>query len=482
MAEKDIKVAALDFGSNAIKLAVAEKTIVQDGEDVTTLENHFRVIYLDSEPSDGAVMRGMVFNLNETALKVGKLLKRAEKEIGAEIYTLHIGVAGQGLHSFMIKQSQEYPNPHEITNADIKSLASSTIEQDNLNYLDINFAKFYVNGSFVQNPVGVKASKLEGNYQAIVIDRQRTDDIENVLEDKLSLDTKHHEMIPAVTFSQLVLTPEQRRIGSAVIDFGAETTTVCYFNHGVLESLRVIPMGGAQITHDLMSLKISPEEAERIKTTEGSLDLDPKDNEKIYVKSADMQTENMISRYSVNQLIKARVHEIVENIKAVISRINEDGKLPGGIVVTGGASRLTGLIPFVQETFDNVGVKVANQAFFNDTTNQEMIAEPQFHMLYSMLYTAVADISEGKAEVEAKEELHTEELSEEMELESATAGSLFSEEVLEEVTVSEPKVAKKERKPREERKKKEKQSGKIWSKIMRLLPLDDEDLLSDDED
>lgn len=116
--------------------------------------------------------------------------------------------------------------------------------------------------------MGVKASKLENVPSHHHRCREDRGDRRGA-RGEAKLDTHHCRLIPSGNLSQLLLTPEQRRIGSAIVDFGAETTTVCYFNHGVLESLRVLPMGGTQMTHDPNVAGDDPEEAERVKTTEG---------------------------------------------------------------------------------------------------------------------------------------------------------------------------------------------------------------------
>ncbi len=404
--EDKINVAILDFGSSAIKLAVAEK--MAPGDEL------FRTVYLDSEPSEGAVQRGVVFNLSETSEKVRKLLSRAEADLGIEIDHLYASISGQGLHSLLIKQVEEYDAPHEITQADIERLWGKIEEPDGKFFLNADFARFSVNGSSVLRPVGVKAMKLQVSIQTVVTDRMVTDNVEEVLAHKLDLEVEPY-LVGVVELSKRVLTPEQKRIGSALVDFGAETTTVAYFNHGVLESLRVIPMGGNQITYDLTDLDISPEEAERVKIAHASLSLDTSDKEELIVKAPDMRTDKRISRYNVNQYIEARTHEIVDNIKAIIARAKGsegDYKVPGGMVITGGASKLAGLPEYLKDKFGGeMSVKQVSPAFFSDGGNQELTANPEFHSLYAMLYAANVDVARTEEEpsvVEQHEEQHEE--------------------------------------------------------------------------
>lgn len=480
------KVAVLEFGSSTIKLAIAEKEGRQGNEA-------FRLIYLDSEPSEGAIQRGVVFNLSETSEKVRKLVARAEEELGCELAHLYANISGQGLHSLHIKQAEKYDTPHEISQSDIEQLWNNIKEPEGKFFLNADFARFLVNGSPVQRPVGVKAMQLQVSIQTVATDFYVTDNVENVLVHKLGLEVEPY-LVGVVELSKRVLTPEQKRIGSALVDFGAETTTVCYFNHGVLESLRVIPMGGQQITYDLTSLDISPEEAERVKIAQGSLTLDTSDKEELTVKAPDMLTDKRISRYNVNQYIEARMHEIVDNIKAIISRAKGDSndyKIPGGMVVTGGASKLSGLLSYLKEMMGgDLSVKQVGPAFFQDGDNQELIANPEFHHLYAMLCVAQEDIARKEAEgpvtpevsqpVTTTTEIHIEEPTQTTESQGALP---FEEEWIQQPAPQLTHESKRAKTKASKPKKEKKNNVGLFSRFKDLFMLaNDESELSDDED
>ncbi len=489
--ERKVKVAVLDFGSSMIKLAIAERSVARDDNKATGTS--FRVIHLDSEPSEGAVQRGVVFNLSETSEKVHNLIARAENDLGVSITNVYANISGQGLHSHLIRQGIDFDKPHEITQDDILTLWENIHEADDKLFLNADFAKFNVNGNAVQKPVGVKALKLQVSIQTVITNAFVADYVDEVLTSKLGLETQPY-LVGVVELSKLALSPEQKRIGSALIDFGAETTTVCYFNHGVLETLRVLPMGGSQITYDLTALDISPEEAERVKITKGSLTLDTSDKEELIVKAPDMLTDKRISRYSVNQYIEARVHEIVDNIKAIITRAkgsNGDYKLPGGMVITGGGSRLNGIVPYLKEKFGSeLSVKQIETAFFSDLDNLELINNPEFHNLYAMLFVATDDACKP-IEVEDNEPSNqvaasSEEQPSEPCLSSANGEGFlpFEEDDLKTITSEEP-VRKKAKKSNSERpnNKNNKKNWSLMSKFKDLFAMsDDEELYSNDED
>lgn len=490
--DNKLKVAVLDFGSSMIKLAIAEKSVANSDSGKAEVGG-FRLLHLDSEPSEGAVQRGVVFNLSETSEKVRQLLSRAEQNLGVKLANLYVNISGQGLHSQLIEQNATYDKPHEITKDDILKLWENIHEGDGKLFLNADFARFYINGNAVQKPVGVKATKLQVSIQTVLTNSYVAESVDEVIVSKLGLEVQPY-LVGAVELSKLVLTAEQKRIGSALIDFGAETTTVCYFNHGVLETVRVLPMGGNQVTYDLTSLDISPDEAERVKITKGSLTLDTSDKEEIVVKAPDMLTDKHVSRYSVNQFIEARVHEVVDNIKAIISRakgVENDYKLPGGIVVTGGASRLSGLIGYLKDKFGGeLSVKQVEAIFLADNINSELISNPEFHNLYAMLYVATDDACESSDIEEAASVTTPEPVEPNLQSGEETSEAYNNNEGFlpfeeEELKVS-PIVDTKRKAPKSSSSKKSSTKKKSWTIMSKFKDLfamsEDEDLYSNDEE
>ena len=77
-------------------------------------------------------------------------------------------------------------------------------------------------------------------------------------------------MISPLVTADAVLTESERRSGCALIDFGADTSTISIYKNNILRFLTVLPLGGNSITHDLVSLQMEEEEAERLKIRYGN--------------------------------------------------------------------------------------------------------------------------------------------------------------------------------------------------------------------
>lgn len=505
MQDKNITVAVLDFGSNAIKLALAEKKIRGEGENAVTLEDFIKVIYYDYEPSEGAILRGVIRNLSDTANKVQRLITRAEEATGVSIRSLYVLVDGQGLQSKLYSANLEFSEPQEIKNSDLEELLKLVTPEPNKFNFENPYARFYVGGTYAERPVGVKGLNLRGEFQFFQTEQYVIENIYDVLESKLDLEVISFWVAPAL-LGEKFLTDEQMRIGSAIIDFGAETTSIAIYKNGFLEGLRVLPIGSQQITNDLTYLQISPQEAERLKISEGTVLLDLKENDPIQVFSADMHTKKEVTRYRVNQYIEARMREIVDNVKRIIEQFVGAEKLNGGIIITGGGALIKGLQTYLIEM---LGTSVEHASFFvsGDSRNIEFLSKYGTLSLYSMLIrgtVSCTEFTEIPIEEESTEAVVTDIVPESdssaglpnpkqeslfvdddfpdapLDPESSEINGYQKEDVFssEDVKSSNTQPQEKRRKSSRTRKKK----NGFWDTLKGLLPFDDFDEMDSDDE
>jgi len=137
--------------------------------------------------------------------------------------------------------------------------------------------------------------------------------------------------------AESVLTEDDRQQGCALVDYGADTTTVSVFKNGLLRYLRVIPLGSDLITRDLATLlKIETDQAEQLKCTYGLCNMigNQDSDETITI------NERKVSLKEIGDIIEARNEEIIRNVCAQIKASEYSEVLYAGIVLTGGGSQL----------------------------------------------------------------------------------------------------------------------------------------------
>jgi cell division protein FtsA len=213
-------------------------------------------------------------------------------------------------------------------------------ENRNVNYpdqeiLDTAVQEYKVDSQYQQDPVGIQCTRLEGNYLNIL---QRKAFYKNFNKCFEVAGISIAEMLNApLALADAVLTEAERRSGCALIDIGADTTTVSVYSKNILRHLAVIPLGGSNITKDIATLQMEESDAENMKLKYASAYTDNNeiDNNLKYSIDPDRQVE---SRRFI-EIVEGRLEEIVENAWYQVPSEYYD-KLLGGIILTGGGANM----------------------------------------------------------------------------------------------------------------------------------------------
>jgi len=334
MAHTDF-IAAIDLGTSRMVGMVGTKN---------TATGVLSVIACDTEDSAPGIRRGCVVNIEETAAKIKRLVRKLENKMnGTRIAKVYIGIGGQSIHSIDHSVIREVVE-EEILTEELKDLLMEecrTYQPKSLDVLGVVPPVYYVNGSLEQNPVGVPFRKVEAKYKLIVGRPSLRRHIESCMERaQLKL---ADILISPLALSDVVLSEDEKSLGCALVDFGAGVTSVTVYKGGHLDSLCVIPLGGHLITKDLTTLHLIESEAERLKITYGSAVVEKDEETSVQVNSVDGIGIREIKLSEVNYVIESRIKEIAENVYALLETNDLIKSLGAGIVITGGASNLRNL-------------------------------------------------------------------------------------------------------------------------------------------
>lgn len=381
-------VAVIDFGTEKIKGAVARKK-----EDGT-----FKIVAREEVRSDGCIVRGVVYNLEETSKKLYNLLDLLERQIDRKIVRVFTNIGGQSLHSRPHEQEETYAEEHELTSEDVENLVSrlTSFSDEHYSALGEIDQVYYANNVLTDNPIGVKAQTLRVKSQMILARKSLREGIYTVLEDKL--ETEVAGTLPSpIILGDKFLTKEQKRLGCAIIDFGSGCTSVAVYDRGVLIGLLTLPLGSRNITYDLTALHISSSEAERIKKEKGSANASKSQSETVVVQTADERSSKELPLFEVNQYVEARAQEIVDNILSYVNSVLGHTNLPGGVVITGGGSKLKELPHMVADSL-HARVEIASSR--KETENGYFVSNPEWNVIYSMCSVADSECTETFEETE----------------------------------------------------------------------------------
>lgn len=330
-------IAAIEISSSKIIAAVG-RSLGNGQLEVTAIEQ---------EKAVEAVRYGIIQNLEETNIRVARLLANLERRTGIaprKITGVIAGLSGRSLRSIPTEVKINLPEETEITDDILARLRNEAMRKaidSSLEVIDAVPRTYYrVGNTETPSPKGSVGNSIQATYDLIVCRPELKRNLTRTLTDKLGIRIEGF-VVTALAAGHLILKPDEKRLGCMLVDMGAETTTVTIYRKGSLCYYATLPMGGRNITRDLLSLSLLEENAEDIKITSGN--AMPRD-------TASSLSLNGVKLSDVSNLVVARAEEIVANIVEQMEYAGVREKdIPGGIVCIGGASRLQGVTDLLAE-------------------------------------------------------------------------------------------------------------------------------------
>ena len=360
MAEKEF-IVAIELGSSKVTGIAGQKK--PDGS--------INVLALVKEDSSQFIRKGVVYNIDKTAQCLTSIIKKLETQLKTRITQVFVGVGGQSIRGVRNVVAKDMPDDTIITQEMVAELME---ENRNLDYpdqkiLDVAEQEYKVDTVMQLDPVGIRASHLEGNYLNIL---ERKSFFQNLNKCFETAGIKVVEMYLApLALANAVLTEAEKRSGCALIDLGADTTTVSVFYRNVLRHLAAIPLGANNITKDIAQpLQMEESEAEKMKLKYASAYTDNNEIDDTLKYSIDQ--ERQVESRKFIDIVEGRLEEIILNVREQIPNEYCD-KLLGGIILTGGGSNLKNIErAFAIHThFDKI--RIAKFVTLSISSNNELI-------------------------------------------------------------------------------------------------------------
>lgn len=311
-------ITGIDAGTSTIKIVVAEQ---KDDRNLSILSV--------AQRTSGGIRRGYITNFEEATDSIRTAIRSAEKMSGIPIKNAYVAVGGISLGSTKTKSSVMVSRADgEITENDVKrvleqcenNLASSLSNKQILHEIPLQFK--IDNSPVLGKPVGLKGNKLESEVMYITALNQHINDLIKSIE-AAGINIEDVIASPLVA-STVALSKHQKEVGCVLANLGSSTVSIIAFEEDAPISLEVFPIGSRHITNDIaLGFQIPLEDAEKLKVDFGS--------------------ETSVSKRKLNEIIEARLNDIFELIETHLKKINRNGLLPAGIILTGGGAGLFSL-------------------------------------------------------------------------------------------------------------------------------------------
>lgn len=376
---KNQYIAALEIGSSKIVGAIAEKTP----------NGYLNVRYLQEEKHLNCVRYGIVQNVENIKSIINRVLKNLEGMVDGRITQVYLGVSGRSLHSIVSEVNRSVDTTVAITNELIDRIIHEATSNPIRNYdtVDIVPRAYYVDKVETPNPVGQFGSSIKIKVNLIVSKPLLKLNLGRLMT--FGVAAKDYIVTPLAVGEQ-ILTESDRELGCMLVDMGAETTTVSIYKNKALIYLNTLPLGGRNLTRDVMNgLNVLEETAENVKKNINN-PLDP-----AHVSDIDIQG---VSARNAANYINARAGEIIANINQQLADAEVSPDEIKSIVLIGGCAHLGGLQQRLAETI-KIKVRMGQNPSTLNILSPE-INRMEYIEIFSLLAKAAEQIEDGATCVE----------------------------------------------------------------------------------
>ena len=310
------------------------------------LDGSIQVLACVKEDSSSFIRKGVVYNIDKTAQCLSNIVSKLEKQLKTQVTQVYVGVGGQSIRSLRNVIAKDLPNETQVTQEMVIELmdANRNMKYPDQEILDAAVQEYKVDSQLQLDPVGIQCSHIEGNFLNIL---QRKTFYKNLNKCFETACVNVAEMYLApLALADSVLTEAEKRSGCALVDMGADTTTVSVYSKNILRHLAVIPLGSNNITKDIASLQMEEGDAEKMKLKYASAYTENNeiDNNMKYA----IDSERQVETRKFIEIVEGRLEEIIANVWYQVPEEYCD-KLLGGIILTGGGSNIQN----IEKAFQN---------------------------------------------------------------------------------------------------------------------------------
>lgn len=336
-------IVGMDIGTSKVVAIVGQ---IKEG-------GRLKIIGMGSHRSRG-MKKGTVVNIERTVESIRHAVEEAELMAGCSIRSVYAGIAGshvRSLNSHGIVAIRE----KEVTQPDIERVidaAQAMAIPTDRKVLHILPQEYIIDSQDgVKEPVGMAGVRLEAKVHLITCATNAMQNIEKCIN-RCGIDTEEI-ILEQLASSYAVLTEDEKDLGVCLVDIGGGTTDIAVFTGGAIRHTGVIPIAGNQVTNDIaMALRTPAQAAEEIKIKYAcALTQLAQPDETISVPGVGERPPRQLSRQALAEVVEPRYEELFNLVQAEVQRGGYEDLLAAGMVLTGGTSKMEGVVELAEEVF-----------------------------------------------------------------------------------------------------------------------------------
>lgn len=337
-------IAGLDIGSTKVTVVIG----------VPNQEGLIEVVGVGTAPNSG-IRQGIVVNIEATTESIRKARDEAELMSGYKIHDVWVGVSGTHIQSFDSKGMVAIKNK-EVTSQDVHRVieaAKAVAVPTDRTVLHVIPREFKVDDQDgILDPIGMNGIRLESSVHIVTAGA-------TAVANNLKCIEKAGLHVAGLVLDQLaaslaVLSEDEKSLGVCVVDMGGGSSHLVYYVNGSIALTSVIPVGGQHFTHDIaVGLRTPQISAEELKKKYGcAMATMVSEEEVMDVEGVGGRKARTVPRREIAEVIEPRAEE---SLQMIYHDLKISGLLPflgSGVVITGGASQLEGLLEMGEFIFD----------------------------------------------------------------------------------------------------------------------------------
>jgi cell division protein FtsA len=384
-------IVGLDIGTSKVVALVGE--ISSEGE--------LSIVGIGSHKSTG-LKKGVVVNIESTVQSIQRAIQEAELMAGCQIHSVYAGIAGSHIrsmnsHGIVAIKDREVHNYDVDRVLDAARAVAIPADQKILHLLPQEYIIDQQEG--VKEPMGMSGVRLEAKVHLVTCAANAVQNIEKCIR-RCGLEVED-VILEQLASSYAILTDDEKELGVCLVDIGGGTTDIAIFSEGAIRHTGVIPIAGDQVTNDIaMALRTPTQYAEDIKIRYAcALAKLTGPDETIKVPSVGERAPRDLSRQALAEVVEPRYDELFSLVLDEIRRSGFEDMIAAGIVLTGGTSKMEGVVDLAEEIFH---MPVRLGAPVNVTGLKDIVNNPIYSTGVGLLHYGKDRISEPQYDREIK--------------------------------------------------------------------------------
>jgi len=336
-------IVGLDIGTSKIVTIVGE--VAEDGS--------IELIAMGTHRSQG-LKKGVVINIDSTVDAIQKSVDEAERMCNVEIKSVFAGIAGSHIRSLnshgIVAISDSEVDQEDVERVvDAAKAVAIPADQRILHVLPQEFIIDHQDS--IRQPVGMSGVRLEAKVHLVTGSISAAQNITKCIR-RCGLEVED-VILEQLASSQSVLTNDEKDLGVVLVDMGGGTTDIAVFTEGAIRHTAVIPVAGDQVTNDIaVAFRTPTQFAEEIKVRHAcALTQFASAEEMIEVPGVGDRSARRLARQTLAEVVEPRYEELLTLVHDELLRSGFEDACAAGLVLTGGTSKMEGVIELAEEIF-----------------------------------------------------------------------------------------------------------------------------------